>query len=255
MRWTLLVEETPHPGWYNMAVDQALLDLSAAHGEGFLRCYRWKPHCLSFGRHEPARRRYDESRIRQDDIDVVRRPTGGRAVWHAGELTYAVAAPTGVFGSLQTAYLHIHDTVRAALASLGVQAALAEPPARQAGLGSGACFSQPVGGEVMVSGRKVVGSAQIRQRGAFLQHGSILLDDNQAMVAGLTIGQAPASAESPLNTLMPDPVSPARMTEALALAAQAWGDAWSRGSRAAELQETAATHFERFRSDDWTWRR
>ena len=255
MRWTLLVEETPHPGWYNMAVDQALLDLSAAHGEGFLRCYRWKPHCLSFGRHEPALRRYDQSRIRQDNIDVVRRPTGGRAVWHAGELTYAVAAPTDVFGSLHSAYRHIHDTVRAALASLGVPATLAAPPARQEGLSSGACFSQPVGGEVMVNGRKVVGSAQIRQRGAFLQHGSILLDDDQAMVAGLTIGQAPASAESPLNSMLPGPVSPARVTEALASAAQAWGDTWSGDIRAAEREETAASHFQRFRSEAWTWRR
>ena len=107
----------------------------------------------------------------------------------------------------------------------------------------------------MVGGHKVVGSAQIRQRGAFLQHGSILLDDDQAMVASLTIGAAPASAEGPLNTLLPDPVSPAVVAEALALAAQGWADTWSRDSRGAEREEIAATHFERFRSNDWTWRR
>ena len=100
MRWTLLVDPAGRPGWHNMAVDQALLDLAAGEGRAFLRIYRWEPSCLSFGRNEPALRRYDRAAIERQGLDTVRRPTGGRAVWHADEVTYAVAAPIDTFGSL-----------------------------------------------------------------------------------------------------------------------------------------------------------
>jgi lipoate-protein ligase A len=106
--WHLWLDQTPRPGWANMAIDQALLDRAERQGESWLRLYRWAPHCLSFGRHEPATRRYDPDRIAELGLDTVRRPTGGRAVWHAQELTYAVAAPSARFGSLPAAYLEIH---------------------------------------------------------------------------------------------------------------------------------------------------
>ncbi len=76
-----------------MATDAALLDEADRSGRAFLRLYRWSPPCLSFGRHEPAATRYDRVAIARLGIDVVRRPTGGRAVWHEHEVTYAVAAP------------------------------------------------------------------------------------------------------------------------------------------------------------------
>ena len=75
------------------------------------------------------------------------------------------------------------------------------------------------------------------------------------MVTELTLGPAPRSAEAPLNTLLPDPVSPGQVTEALFLAAQNWGGTWSQDDRGRDREERAATHFERFRSEDWTWRR
>ena len=255
MRWTLLLDEPPRPGWHNMAVDQALLELSASHGEGFLRCYRWKPFCLSFGRNEPASRRYDRDRIDDLGIDVVRRPTGGRAVWHAGELTYAVAAPAGVFGTLRETYYHIHTTIRQALTALGVPSGLAGPPDRQTGLAGGACFSQPVGGEVVVEGRKVVGSAQVREDGALLQHGSILLEDDQAMVAAVTNGEAPPGAEAALNLVVPTPLAAGDVAEALAREAHAWVGEWGPDRHAAERAARSAALGERFRSPTWTWRR
>ena len=103
-----------------MARDQALLDLAERSGGAFLRLYRWEPFCLSFGRHEPALRRYDRNRIRDLGLSCVRRPTGGRAVWHARELTYAVAAPLDAFGGLREAYHAIHQTIARALSSFGV---------------------------------------------------------------------------------------------------------------------------------------
>src|SRR6266545_6012321 len=90
LTWYLWLD-TPRPGFLNMAIDETLLRLAEVDRSGFLRLYAWTPACLSFGRHEPALRRYCRDRIEARGIDVVRRPTGGRAVWHDIELTYSVA--------------------------------------------------------------------------------------------------------------------------------------------------------------------
>ena len=255
MRWTLVQEEEARPGWYNMAVDMALLELSARHGEGFLRLYQWAPHCLSFGRHEPARQRYQRDAIEALGLDVVRRPTGGRAVWHGRELTYSVTAPTAAFGPLQAAYRAVHQTLRHALADLGADATLATSPDRQHAVDAGACFAQPVGGEIMVGGRKVVGSAQMRQGNVFLQHGSILLDDDQHMVARLTRGDPPEGTEAPLNRLLDTPVAAGDLADAVAAATHHWTGEWLQDDRRDERAEIAAGHSDGFRSSEWTWRR
>jgi lipoate-protein ligase A len=255
VRWTLVQEEEAHPGWQNMALDMALLEQSARHREGYLRLYRWAPHCLSFGRHEPGKRRYDRDAIDALGLDVVRRPTGGRAVWHARELTYTVTAPSAAFGPLQAAYRSIHETLCRALADFGAAASLASPPDRQHGLDAGACFAQPVGGELMVDERKVVGSAQMRRGDTFLQHGSILLDDDQEMVARVTRGDPPPGTETPLNRLLDTPVTATEMADAVAEAARRWSGEWLQDDRGNERAELAAGYAERFRSDDWTWRR
>jgi len=238
-----------------MAVDMALLELSTRYGEGFLRLYRWAPHCLSFGRHEPARKRYDKNAIEALGLDVVRRPTGGRAVWHARELTYTVTAPSAAFGPLQAAYRSIHESLSRALADFGAGATLAPPPNRQHGLDAGACFAQPVGGEIMVGGHKVVGSAQMRRGNVFLQHGSILLEDDQNVVARVTLGDPPTGTEAPLNELIGTPVSATDLANAVAASARNWSDEWLPDHRGDERTELAAGHADRFRSSDWTWRR
>ncbi len=154
LSWFLLQEESPSAGWRHMALDQGLLDLARGTSAGFLRLYRWDPPCLSFGRNEPALRRYDRERIERLGLDVVRRPTGGRAVWHAAELTYAVAAPLAAFGSTSRAYRAIHQLLAAALAGLGVETVPAPTPRRPVSLASGPCFSQAVGGELLVAGER-----------------------------------------------------------------------------------------------------
>ena len=179
MQWELLLDAAGGSGPDNMALDDALLHETAASGRAFLRLYRWSPPCLSLGRNEPALTRYDRAEIVRRGWDVVRRPTGGRAVWHEQEVTYAVAAPIAAFGSLQHSYCAIHERLAAALRTLGVVAQLAPKNGAPAGLGAGACFASPVGGEVTVHGRKVLGSAQVRLGSAFLQHGSILLGGTQ----------------------------------------------------------------------------
>lgn len=237
-----------------MAIDQAMLDL-AERGTACLRLYRWHPFCLSFGRNEPALRRYDRRRIDALALDAVRRPTGGRAVWHAGELTYAVACPIAVFGQLPAAYRAIHETLAAALQELGAEPALAAPPVRTAPLHAGSCFASPAGGEVMVGDRKVVGSAQLRQGEALLQHGSLLLEGNQAVVASITLGTPPPGCEAPLAELLGRDVGFTEAAEAVSAAALAWPGTWTALADPGRFLDASRPHEARFRSSEWTWRR
>jgi len=197
----------PRSGAENMAIDVDLLAAAARSGTGFLRLYRFDPPCLSFGRHEPARKRYDRDAITRLGIDVVRRPTGGRAVWHEQELTYAVAAPIGAWGSLRDSCHAIHAQLVVALRALGAPATLAAARDSVPSIGAGACFAAPAEGEVLVAGRKLVGSAQLRWGGAFLQHGSILLGGTQELVARVTRAPAPRSQETTLSAVLGRPVS------------------------------------------------
>jgi len=171
--WRLLVEPEGATGAENMAIDQALLDEAATEGTSTLRLYRFNPPCLSLGRNQRD--------LQVVGINVVRRPTGGGAVWHEHEVTYAVAAPLEPYRSLRAAYRAIHELIAAALRTLGVEPTLA--PDRRLIRPPAVCFSSPSGGEILAAGRKLVGSAQVRQRGAFLQHGSILLDGSQETAA------------------------------------------------------------------------
>jgi lipoate-protein ligase A len=262
VRWQLWIDETPRPGWANMAIDLALLDCAEQRNQSWLRLYQWDPHCLSFGRHEPATRRYDIDRIRALGLDSVRRPTGGRAVWHARELTYAVASPFARFGSLSAAYLEVHRLLGDAFAELGIETTLA-PRTRTGALDAGACFSQPVGGELLVSGRKVVGSAQLRRGTALLQHGSILLQDDQALVKGVmrgSAGNAPSfSALPPDPPLVDDlrrPLSAQVTAVAVAQAARhRWPGAWEQVAQPRHILRAASRHYPHFRSSTWTWAR
>src|SRR5207249_11136388 len=112
-------------------------------------------------------------------------PTGGQAAWHEKGLRYAFVAASAVFGSLRKAYCEIHTRLARALRAVSVEGVLApahlpiRPSAHPA-----SCFASSVCGEILVNGRKLVGSAQARRRQAFLQHGSILLDGTQPFPAG-----------------------------------------------------------------------
>jgi lipoate-protein ligase A len=188
-----------------MAFDEALLLEADRVGSALLRLYRWDPPCLSLGRNEPALAHYDRATIERLGIDVVRRPTGGRAVWHEHEVTYAVAAPIATFGGLREAYRWIHGKIAAALQTLGVNAALALDRPRPSSTAidvPGGCFVEPVGGEVLVNGRKVVGSAQVRRGTAFLQHGSILLDGSQERLNTVSYQPSAVSQSTTLSAVL-----------------------------------------------------
>jgi len=229
-----------------MAIDQALLEEADRSGRAVLRLYRWDPPCLSIGRNEPALTRYDRAAIARLGLDIVRRPTGGRAVWHEHEVTYAVAAPIVAFGSLRQSYYWIHERLAAALRALGVEATLASdhptarPPDRQ-----GPCFASLVGGEILAAGRKVIGSAQVRQGAAFLQHGSILLDGSQETVRAVSRQPSAIRGEITLAAVLGRTVSFEEVTEAVVAA-------WDGGGR---FTRRDAPSVRPSADDAWTWRR
>ena len=253
----LSIDSIGRSGPENMALDQWLLEQADQSGRAFLRLYRWDPPCLSLGRNEPAARRYDRAAIARLGLDVVRRPTGGRAVWHQHEVTYAVAAPVGALGSPRETYRRIHEWLARALRALGVEATLAPNgptvPLRPSGspLGSdgpGACFERPAGGEVVVGGRKLVGSAQVRQRTALLQHGSILLEGSQEIIGAISREPSAIRGGTTLAAVLGRPVSFDEVAEAVV---QSWGNAVT-----AVAPYRPLPPFTAFFSDPaWTWRR
>lgn len=182
-----------------MAVDEALLDSVREGSAPVLRFYRWHPRCLSLGRNQPARGHYDLDALRGAETDVVRRPTGGRAVLHDRELTYAAIFPEGLLGSPREGYAAVNRALVAGLRRLGVPAVLQPRTARRAAPPSLApCFREPAEGEVTAAGRKLVGSAQYREKGIVLQHGSLLLEGDQADVRRWLLDPpAPDPADEP----------------------------------------------------------
>lgn len=177
-------------GPWNMAVDEAIL---RAVGEGkappTVRFYTWKPPALSLGYFQDYGREVNEEACRRLGIQCVRRPTGGRAVLHDQEVTYAFVFPAddpllppGVVASCRA----IGEGIVAGLRRLGVAVDPFSGKGRQARGHSAACFDAASWYEVTVGGRKLVGSAQVRRHGAVLQHGSILLEfDAEQLLAVL----------------------------------------------------------------------
>lgn len=195
MTWRLRMDG-PRSGAWNMERDAVLAsDLAAGRGTPTLRIYQWQPSAVSLGWHQPATD-IDDRRAADLGIDVVRRPTGGRAILHADELTYCVICPSGgrslpaMYGAVNAALLH-------ALSFLGIRASLQDsmPDLREhyRTAASAVCFSSTARNEVKVGGRKLIGSAQRRYIGTdgdevVLQHGSILLGTGHEAIVDLLTG-------------------------------------------------------------------
>ncbi len=196
--WRLLLDP-PAEGAWNMAVDEVLLDgVAVGSAPPTLRFYAWTPACLSLGYFQPFSVVNVEG-CRGLGIDIVRRPTGGRAILHDRELTYSVALPASVLGhdaGILPSYRRLSLALQAGLARLGIEVSLApesEAPSR-AGQGP-VCFDRPSAHEILLRGRKVVGSAQVRRAGALLQHGSIVIEPLLAtLVACLRLEDDPMTA-------------------------------------------------------------
>jgi len=192
-----LVIDGPATGAENMARDRELLDqLVAGRRPATLRFYSWKPACISLGLGQ-RKEMLDLDAVRAAGLDVVRRPTGGQALLHDREVTYSVVASQqdpAVGGTLMQSYHAISEALLAGLATLGISGVGAPCVPRPASGLTPICFASASAEEVLVGGRKLVASAQWRSRGAFLQHGSLLLHDRQGDLPALM--RDPAAREA-----------------------------------------------------------
>jgi len=170
-------------GATQMAIDQAILECSETVGMPTMRVYRWNPFCISLGYHQKLES-MDEAACNEAGIHVVRRPTGGRAVYHAEEVTYSVIMPkssTQYLDNVAALYMMLSEGLARGIRGLGVPAELEK---RSVDLNehykkslSVSCFSAAARHEILVNGRKLVGSAQRHLTEGMLQHGSILTGD------------------------------------------------------------------------------
>ena len=254
-RWRLMFIP-PRTGAENMARDSALMDRARQSGESIFSIYSWQSPTLSLGRNQMARDRYNVREIERQNIDVVRRPTGGRALMHWREVTYSVTAPLADDSSLAESYERVNRILLLGLELLGVRASEARGGPRTPSPGDLPCFATPAEGELVSGGSKLVGSAQVREQGSMLQHGSILIHDDQPMIAALlleTAGAAPPAATLS-NALGREPAIE-EVAEAMFAAVRSLED--SDATPLSEIEVTPFTqgHLERYRNPLWTWRR
>lgn len=246
-----------------MAVDEAIV---RAVGAGLvpptLRLYAWEPPCLSLGRGQPGHE-VNRAACARDGVHVVRRPTGGRAILHTGELTYSVVAPAReprLAGDILTAYRRLSRALLAALGHLG-----ADVQTRDTGHGAHdanpVCFETPSHYELIAAdGRKLVGSAQMRTNDTVLQHGTLPLVGDMARICRYLV----------------DPPDPERVRARAVTLESALGRlvGWEEASEAMEAGFSAALNLtltpeeltlkeqdwvaelraEKYANDAWTWR-
>lgn len=190
------IRDSARTGAMNMAVDDLLFRQREEGKEtsAVLRIYRWSPPALSLGFHQRYDIACDEEFLRQRNIDIVRRPTGGKAVLHYEELTYSVTASLeeGYFkdDALDRSYAKIALGLKRSLELLGLNPEL-EKRERKLNVSSPSpCFLVPTQKEILVGGKKVIGSAQKRGLSAFLQHGSIPIRLDYELLAKATRNKA-----------------------------------------------------------------
>jgi lipoate-protein ligase A len=177
--WRLILTEPAHGDW-NMAVDEAILESVGSRVVlPTLRLYSWRPPCLSLG-YAQAFADVDCVATGERGWEIVRRPTGGRAILHTDELTYSVIAPLDeplVKGSIKESYQRISQALLGALQRIGLPARADKEYPPQIGDTKNApvCFEIPSNYEITVAGKKLVGSAQARRFAGVLQHGSLPL--------------------------------------------------------------------------------
>jgi lipoyl(octanoyl) transferase len=180
--WRLLITPAAHGVW-NMAADDSILEhIERGESNATLRLYAWEPACLSLGHAQPFGD-IDVDRLHARGWDMVRRPTGGRAILHTDELTYSVIGPADdprLAGSVLESYNRLACALLWAVRSLGLDArsnppSMELPGGRKHNSANPVCFEVPSAYEITVGGKKLIGSAQARRKEGVLQHGSLPL--------------------------------------------------------------------------------
>src|SRR5580765_1933070 len=257
--WRLLVTE-PADGATNMAIDEALWrGRQAGTSPPTLRFFAWAPPTVSLGYGQPLDRHVDLAACHTLGVGLVRRPTGGSAIYHDGperELTYSVAATAGDLGigsDLLETYRWIGAALLRGLCALGAPAELV-PERPPAGPVPAFCFARTGVFEIEVGGRKIVGSAQRRQGDSFLQHGAVLLGIDEPRVRTLfPTTRDPLATLTTLETALGHRPSFDEVADALAGAFEQEHDLTLRPGGLSEEETTRVSTLvtDRYASPDW----
>lgn len=256
--WRLLVDP-PHDGAWNMAVDEAILEAyedAASPLPPTLRLYGWRPAALSLGKTQRAEGAHDARALHEDGVDLVRRPTGGEAVLHEHERTYAVVgaggAPPFGGGPVDT-YRALARALVAGLARLGIAAEAIEPAAKGRVRRGVICFERVGAWEIAASGRKLVGSSQFRRRRAFLQHGSLPLRLEAPRLARLTGVPTDASRFTDVDSAAGRTVDPAELDRAVVAGIEEVFGATCVAGRLTPAEELRAAELRCWKYDSMAW--
>jgi len=247
-----------HDAFMNMAVDEAILTARIEDRvPNTLRLYRWRPSAVSIGYFQDAEKEANLEACRNSGVDVVRRPTGGGAVYHAfeGEITYSIIVNERDLGLPDTVagYQKLCGGIIYALDRLGVKAEFSSGSSRE-------CPN------ILVAGRKISGNAQLRRRGTILQHGTVLANLNlEEMFTFLRVPWAKSLREvvqvaerkhTSLRQVLNSEISFDAVSEALI---QGFGKALQAQFVQGELTpfeaETAEKLYGKYRSDEWNLHR
>jgi lipoate-protein ligase A len=260
--WRLLVTE-PTDGATNMAIDEALWrGRRAGTSPPTLRFFAWAPPTISLGYGQRLDDHVDAGACARLGVGLVRRPTGGSAIYHDGpgrELTYSVAATAddlGVGDDLLLTYEWIGRALRRGLRALGADAQLMAAR-RPEGLSPAFCFARTATYELEIAGRKVVGSAQRRQGASFLQHGAVLLGVDEPRLRTLfPRTRDPLATLTTLETALGRRPSFDEVAAALATAFETEHDLrlTPDGLVAAEVEAMERLALEKYATDAWTHR-
>lgn len=201
-----LINHPPAKGSWNMAVDEAILE-AIFTGEALptLRLYAWQPACLSLG-HAQAFSEVNTEQVKANGWDIVRRPTGGRAILHVDELTYSVIVPLSeprVRGGVLESYLRLSEALLEALRLLGLNPQANQQPSNQnSKTPNPVCFEVPSNYEITVNGKKLIGSAQARRKDGLLQHGALPLYGDLTRIIDALNFPDPAAVEKAKERLL-----------------------------------------------------
>ncbi|MCK6538554.1 MAG: lipoate--protein ligase family protein [Anaerolineales bacterium] len=203
--WRLLITP-PARGAWNMAADESILEhIGRGASLPTLRLYAWTPACLSLGHAQPFAD-VDVERLKARGWEVVRRPTGGRAILHTDELTYSVIAPSDeprVEGSVLESYNRLAQALLLAVKNLGLPVEMKDNAAQDnIPRNNPVCFEVPSTYEITVNGRKLIGSAQARKKEGVLQHGSLPLTGDLSRICQALVFENESTRENAAKRLL-----------------------------------------------------
>lgn len=272
--WLFLNTKKNEP-YFNMAVDEALLNLvSEGKLPPVIRFYGWDPATLSIGYFQKLEKEIDLEKVKAGGFGLVRRATGGRGVLHDKELTYSVIVPEHHPEMPQTvteAYRVISQGLLEGFIDLGFDAYFSVPKteeqrAKLKDPRSSVCFDAPSWYELVVEGRKIAGSAQTRQKGVILQHGSILQSIDVDALFDLFIYQNTRMKEKMKTAFYTKAVSIQDLTDreiTIEMMEEAFFKGFEKGLNKTlvpfemtdELIEETNRLIEKYKSDEWTYRK